>query len=213
MRRHFHRCGYLRIIELDAGELSHARKGGKQILEELCEAKRLTPCVGLLECDVLAPGQKRDLLVARATRLREKEGGVSRLADARARDPRTAEIEHLRELLLDERNAIAEENRRRAAEAGGAIQRNPRPLSRSEEYELAAAGVSVVADEALRALRTSRLDAIDRALEALESGHYGDCVRCGQPIEIMRLRTAPDTVVCAPCARVALPPEAVEGAT
>lgn len=207
MRRHFHRCGYLRTIELDAGELSHARKGGKQILEELCEAKRLTPCVGLVECDVLAPGQKRDLLVARATRLRETEGGASRLADARAGDPRTAELAHLRELLLDERNAIAEENRRRAAEAGGAIQRNPRPLSRSEEHELAGAGVSVVADEELRALRISRLDAIDRALEALANGRYGDCARCGQPIEATRLRSAPDTVVCTKCARVALPPE------
>lgn len=32
MRHHFHRCGHLRVIVLDVRDLSHARKGGKQIL-------------------------------------------------------------------------------------------------------------------------------------------------------------------------------------
>jgi RNA polymerase-binding transcription factor DksA len=203
MRRHFHRCGYLRVLELDVSELSHARKGGKQILEELCDAKHLAPCVGLAECDVLAAGQKRDLLAVRATRLREQEGGSSRLADAA--DPRAAELAELRRGLLDERNAIAEENRRRAAEAGGALRRHPRPLSLTEEHELAGAGISVVLDDDLRALRTARLDAIDRALDRLARGHFGDCARCGAAIEIERLSQAPDTAVCTRCARVALP--------
>ena len=41
MRRHFHRCGYLRILALDVADRSQARKGGSQTLEELCEAKGL----------------------------------------------------------------------------------------------------------------------------------------------------------------------------
>jgi RNA polymerase-binding transcription factor DksA len=201
IRRHFHRCGHLRVIELDARDLSHARKGSSQVLEELCEAKHLAPCVGLAECDVLAPGQKRELLAARATHLREEEGGTSPLADAREGDPRTAELAELRDTLLAERNAIAQENRRRAAEAGGALQRNPRPLGRGEEGDLRSAGVSVVLDDELRALRAARLDALDRALDALGRGRYGGCVRCGAPIEIARLQETPDTVLCAPCAR------------
>jgi RNA polymerase-binding transcription factor DksA len=192
------------VIELEASDLSHARKGGSQILEELCDAKRLAPCVGLTECDVLPPGQKRELLGARATRLREEEGGTSPLADARASDPRTAELAELRETLLEERNAIAQENRLRAAEAGGALQRNPRPIVHGEEGELRAAGLSIVLDDELRALRAARLDALDRALDAMAKGRYGGCARCGAPIEIARLEEAPDTVVCAPCAREAL---------
>ena len=93
MRHHFHRCGHLRVIDLDARDLSRARKGGKQILDELCEAKHFAPCVGLAECDVLSAGQKRELLVTRATRLREEEGGVSTLADA---DAYRAHPEHRR---------------------------------------------------------------------------------------------------------------------
>jgi RNA polymerase-binding transcription factor DksA len=204
MRRHFHRCGHLRVIEVDASDQSQARKGSSQILEELCEAKHLAPCVGLAECDVLAPGQKRELLAVRATRLREEEGGTSTLADARAEDPRTAELADLRETLLEERNAIAQENRRRAAEAGGALQRNPRPLARAEEGDLRSAAMSVVLGDDLRELRAARLDALDRALDAMARGRFGGCARCGAPIEIGRLEQAPDTVVCTACAREAL---------
>jgi len=41
----------LRIIALDATDLLGGRGHGKAVLEELCEAKKLTPCVGLVECD------------------------------------------------------------------------------------------------------------------------------------------------------------------
>jgi RNA polymerase-binding transcription factor DksA len=205
MRHHFHRCTHLRVIDVDARDLSQARKGGSVILEELCDAKRLTPCVGLAECDVLSAAQKRDLLTARATRLREEEGGTSQLADAKALDPRSAELDELRRELLDERNAIAQENRRRAAEAGGALRRNPRPVTVSEEHELSAAGISIVQDDELRGLRTARLDVLDRALDALAHRRFGLCARCGGPIEVARLRDAPDTAVCTACARAALP--------
>lgn len=205
MRHHFHRCAYLRVVEVDAAELSGARKSGSLVLEELCDARRLSPCVGLVECDVLPASQKRELLGARATRLREEEGGISLLADADAGSPRALELRELREDLLEERNAIAQENRVRAAEAGGALRRNARPVSPTEEEELAAVGVFVVQDEELRALRMDRLDALDRALDALARHDYGVCIRCTAPIEVGRLRDAPDTRVCASCAKSALP--------
>jgi RNA polymerase-binding transcription factor DksA len=203
MRRHFHRCGYLRVLELDVADRSQARRGGSQVLEELCEAKRLARCVGLADCDVLSPAQKRDLLGARATRLREEEGGPSPLADRP--DPRAAELRALRRELLDERTQIVEDNRRRGAESAGAVLRNPRPTGRSEEWELRKAGVSVFQDDELRELRGERLDAIDRALDAMAHGGFGDCARCRRPIEVERLRDAPDTVVCIACAGEALP--------
>jgi len=203
MRHHFHRCRHLRVFELDASDASHARKGGSQILEELCSAKQFARCVGLAECDVLSATQKRDLLTVRAVRLREEEGGASLLADAV--DPRAAELAELRETLLEERNAIAEENRIRAAESAGALRRNPKPLGREERANLATAGVTVVQGQQLRELRADRLDVLDRALDALAHGRYGHCARCRGPIEIERLREAPDTVVCEPCVREVWP--------
>ena len=203
MRQHFHRCGHLRVIAIEASDLSHARKGGSQIVEELCEARGLARCVGLAECDVLAPAQKRDLLAARATRLRAEEGGASLLADAP--NPRAAELRELLQELLDERQQLVEENRRRVLEGAAALRRNPRPVGMTEEREFGSAGISVVLADDLRELRTARLDAIDRGLEAMAQRRYGDCVRCARPIEVTRLRIAPDTVVCTRCAREALP--------
>lgn len=160
MRHHFHRCGHLRVVGVDISDLSGARKGGSQILEELCEARGLARCVGLAECDVLSAAQKRDLLAARATRLREEEGGSSPLADLP--DPRAAEFQAFQRDLRDERERIAEPNRRRVLEATAALKRNPRPLGAAEQSELAAAGISIFDDQDLRELRSARLDAIDR---------------------------------------------------
>lgn len=203
MRHHFHRCGHLRVLTIDAADRSHARKGGTEVLEELCEARKLAPCVGLAECDILGPAEKRELLVARATRLRDEEGGRSSLADGA--DPRAVELDELRADFLDEHREIIEENRRLRAEAGGALQRNPRPVA-TDRRDLARAGISVFEDEKLQALRTARLDALERALEILARGRYGLCASCGSPIAAARLRAAPDTAVCDKCAEQALPP-------
>jgi DnaK suppressor protein len=203
MRQHFHRCGHLRVMAIDASDLRGDRKGGAQIVEELCEARHLARCVGLAECEVLTPAQKRDLLGARATRLREEEGGASPLADVP--DLRAAELQELRRDLVEEYEEIVEANRRRRLEEAAVVQRNPRPLPRAQEGDLAAAGISVFDDVAWRELRTARLDAIERALDAIGHGAYGDCRRCGSSIEIDRLKRAPDTILCRPCAREALP--------
>jgi RNA polymerase-binding transcription factor DksA len=203
MRNHFHRCGHLRVIAVEASELNAARKGGSQILEELCQARRLARCVGLAECDVLSPAQKRNLLAARATRLRGEEGGSSALGGESG--PRSVELEDLRGELLEELEDIVADNRRRRAEAAAALQRNPRPIARGEEGELVGPGVSIFLDDELRELHTARLDAIERALDAMAAGRFGDCVRCHRPIEVERLREAPDTAVCAACATRARP--------
>jgi RNA polymerase-binding transcription factor DksA len=203
MRRHFHRCGHLRILSVDAGDLSGARKGGSQILEELCEVKGLARCLGLADCDVLSAAQKRDLLGTRATQMREEEGGESPLADLP--HPRAKQLRELRSELALQREQIVAENRRRLTESAGAVLRNPRPLRSTEEWELRGAGVSVFLDEELRELQTTRLDAIDRALDAMARGVYGNCVRCRRPIDVERLREAPDTLLCPACASEALP--------
>jgi len=201
MRHHFHSCRHLRVLSLDASDLSQARKGGGPALEELCEAKGLAPCVGVLECDVLAPRQKRELLVLRASRAPGDED-AAQLFRGKA-DERVRELSALREELAEERAGIVDENRRLAAEWTAAL--DARGLAGpGEEAEIGKSEISLHLGEGLQSFRLARLDAIDRALEALRLGRYGDCARCAAPIELARLRAAPDTLVCAKCARDAV---------
>lgn len=203
MRHHFYRCGHLRVLALAASELGGKRKGGGPILEELCDARDLTPCVGLLECTVLASQQKRHLLTQRATLSRVDVEAVSAFFAGTGLD-RQRELEELREQLLEERERIVDENRRFASELGAALDTRA-VVGPSEEAELAEQGMSVQLDDELRAFRSSRLDAIDDALDAMRRGVYGDCAACGRPIDVARLRVAPEARACHSCARAAEP--------
>lgn len=206
MRHHFHRCTHLRTVAVPASELHGARRGGSIILEELCDARKLTPCVGLAECDVLTAGQKQDLLVERATRIREEEGRPTELSGVPRE--RGAELDRLREGLVHERNDIVEENLRLEAELAGVEDRELSPAA-GQEGELKEAGLSLQLDPAWSELRAGRLDEIDRALDAMESPVYGSCALCGGEIAVERLRLAPETRVCGLCAREAPAPKPI----
>jgi len=52
----------------------------------------------------------------------------------------------------------------------------------------------------LRRRNRQRLQMIERALERLEAGAYGECTRCGAPISEARLKLKPETPVCVECA-------------
>jgi hypothetical protein len=196
MRHHFHRCTNLRVISVPASELHGDRHGGNIILEELCEARKLTPCVGLAECEILSAGQRQDLLIERATRIREEEGRPTELSGV-SRE-RAGEIDELRRELERERDAIVEENVRRSAEIAGAEARGLTG-GRGEEGDMKAAGLSLE-PPVWDALRVARLDEIDRALDAMESHVYGSCALCGGAVAIERLRLYAETRVCGTCA-------------
>ena len=204
MRQHFHRCRHLRVVSVDASELSGERRGGAVILDELCEAQQLTSCVGLVDCDILSDRQKRELLVARGTRMREEEGRASPFAGASER--RADELGAFRDELLEENATLIEHNRSLIAEEAFAIDARG-PEDPTERVELAGRGVSLRIDDALGRLAVARLDGIDRALEAMAQGRYGLCVACGDEIAIARLRLAPDARICAGCAGKAAPPQ------
>ena len=199
MRHHFHRCPNLRVLTADASELNGARRHGSVALDELCDAKHLQPCLGLTECDVLAPSQKRTLLVTRATQLRQEEGGATELAGG----PRGAEsfrAERRRELLA-ERERIVNGNRRIEAEVAALLDvgrdGNADPADRGD------AQAQLRFDDALETLSVRHLDAIDRALDAMDRGVFGICSACGESIERERLRALPDAARCIACARAA----------
>lgn len=196
MRHHFHRCPNLRVISIDASDIAGDRKGGSIILDELCKAKGLSRCVGLAECDILSGGQRRELLVTRVTELRERTGGASIIGDLGG--ARGREIEELADELLAERDEILDANRRMLAEATVAFDHraDDTPLGTAEDLERPDLWAS------FPTFRSARLDAIDRALEEMpkERSTYGVCAQCKGLIDPGRLRKAPDTHVCAPCA-------------
>ncbi len=196
MRHHFHRCAHLRVIQVPASELAGNRRGAGPILEELCDAKGFTPCWGLVECDVLSLAQKRDLLVTRATRLREEgHEGLAGVPEARTRT-----LHRLRERLERERERIVAENRSLKEEAVRLAAITGREEI-TDDAERAGAELSLRFGNTLERLRVRRLDAIDRALDAMDRGTYGSCAVCDETIDLERLEALPDTRLCIACAR------------
>lgn len=195
MRQHFHRCPNLRVVSVDASDIAGNRKGGSVILDELCQAKGLSRCVGLADCDILADGQRRELLVARLTELRSGLGGASAVEDPRG--ARAKELAEFAQDLYEERDELLTENRRLLAERTAAFddRADTAPLETDEDLS---PDLSTRDPE----LRSSRLDAIDRGLDAMFSDPslYGVCAGCSTKIDAERLLMAPDTRVCRACA-------------
>lgn len=51
-----------------------------------------------------------------------------------------------------------------------------------------------------RRRQQSRLQKIERALERIEKGSYGTCVKCGEEIPKGRLEIMPESALCVKCA-------------
>jgi DnaK suppressor protein len=43
------------------------------------------------------------------------------------------------------------------------------------------------------------LERLRNALGRIEDGSYGQCIRCGSPIPMERLRLVPEALICVPC--------------
>lgn len=56
-------------------------------------------------------------------------------------------------------------------------------------------------NNAIAARRKQKLIAIDTALQRLDEGEYGYCLKCGDDIPHKRLEQDPTAAVCLPCSR------------
>jgi RNA polymerase-binding transcription factor DksA len=56
--------------------------------------------------------------------------------------------------------------------------------------------------ESIRSAAEAELTRAQLALQRLEAGTYGSCLRCREPIEAARLAALPDAECCAACARL-----------
>jgi DnaK suppressor protein len=98
--------------------------------------------------------------------------------------------EHLHRLLGELQSVLASsEEGSRPVDLGQPIGR----LSRMDAMQQQ----SVV--QANRRNHELRLTRVRSALEAIESGEYGECRMCGEPIGYPRLKARPETPLCLSC--------------
>jgi DnaK suppressor protein len=111
-----------------------------------------------------------------------------------------AQLDELERILRD-RHAQLQEEVRTALEQSGdqGLQEIAGRVRDPGEESLA----SLIAD--LNLSRVNQLSdevrAIERALSEIDSGGYGICNRCGQPIDHRRLKARPTAILCIDCQR------------
>ena len=108
-----------------------------------------------------------------------------------------SEIETVRQRLLAMREELP-----RADEAAKA-DRAPVELDQSSVGRLSRMDAMQMQAMAVAAQQRRRIeqDMIDAALQRIETGDYGFCVRCGEPIAPARLQHVPAVPTCLECAK------------
>ena len=106
-----------------------------------------------------------------------------------------------RQLLLDERaNYIRSAEALKAQADSLALEHEPGDVQFDEEGgEGGTSNVDRELDLVLSAQARAAAAEIDRALAKIESGTYGLCEQCGQPIPDARLQALPQAALCVAC--------------
>ncbi|MGH9225477.1 MAG: TraR/DksA C4-type zinc finger protein [Acidimicrobiales bacterium] len=152
---------------------------------------------------VPAEPQANDATVA--SEARAKASG-KKAASARKPVPEPAAttdkfLEEQRSLLLSERADYVRQAEMLKAEAEQlAADMEPGDIQFDEESgEGGTMNIERERDLALSAQARAAVDEIDRALAKLETGTYGICERCGEPIKRARLKVLPHAALCIAC--------------
>ena len=69
-----------------------------------------------------------------------------------------------------------------------------------DEADSATAEMLTSSEQQLAGTSYERIESIEDAMERLDLGTYGECMDCGDPIDIERLRVQPDAALCVACA-------------
>jgi DnaK suppressor protein len=89
------------------------------------------------------------------------------------------------------------------AELEGRLSRLDRDLSEAPDPDSSERAVQTEDDEALEGqaqVAASEIASVRRALERIEDGSYGQCVKCGEEIAEGRLEARPEAALCITCA-------------
>lgn len=96
------------------------------------------------------------------------------------------------------RAALTTERARLVADLGEAIQA-PGQMTYGSQAAAATQVFEQQRDLALRDRSTQQLELVEAALERLDAGTYGTCLRCGRPIAPGRLEALPWAAYCIEC--------------
>ena len=107
------------------------------------------------------------------------------------------DIEHYRAKLLAQHEALlgTEDSRRQAGAVVELDQTRTGRLSRMDALQQQAMA------QAGQARAEAVLQRIEAALARCDSGEYGDCLKCEEPIDRRRLDVDPATTLCLACAQ------------
>ena len=107
-----------------------------------------------------------------------------------------AEIERIKRELMRRESELRsiEESSRNASQPVELDQASVGRLSRMDAMQ----GQQMALETARR--RQHELAAIEGALRRIELGEYGNCLVCGEEIDVRRLRVAPTSTRCVACA-------------
>ena len=89
------------------------------------------------------------------------------------------------------------------AELEDRLSRIERDLGEEPDADSSERAVQMEDDEALEgqaAVVSNDIASIRRALDRIENGTYGECVKCGEPIAAGRLEARPEAALCIECA-------------
>jgi YteA family regulatory protein len=115
---------------------------------------------------------------------------------------RTQDRDHFRRLLTAKRRELLRlRERERAQELGKSASEATSELSEYDNHPADAGTETWQRSQllAIRAQQGTQLAAVEEALRRLADGTYGDCTRCGGPIERERLQALPETPFCKSC--------------
>lgn len=107
---------------------------------------------------------------------------------------RTKELEKFRKLLLGQKTDLMNNTRGGMRED---VAHNPDDLA--DETDLAASEVNQNLTLKLRDRERLLLQKIEMALSKIETGSYGTCEECEEPIELKRLEARPVATLCIAC--------------
>jgi DnaK suppressor protein len=113
---------------------------------------------------------------------------------ARRAELNKRELQRFRKLLTDQRDLIMGNTKRALS---GDIHVDPDDFP--DEMDIASSEVTLQFAGRLREREQGLLSKIDAALAKIDQGEYGNCVMCGEPIGLARLRARPVAELCIEC--------------
>lgn len=103
-------------------------------------------------------------------------------------------LKKYKQLLEDKRNEIVQ-RARQTLDQDMALDADDLP----DEMDLASSEYLQSFTFRLRGREKTFLEKIQKALERIEEGNFGDCEECGEPISEKRLEARPETTLCIRC--------------